>query len=139
MIENHLISALHKAIEINDNANIKDILIAINELNPSSTSIEKSKLGNIISSLRKKFLSSEVDLEKEIATLCKTILEKWKKIFHLVRSSSVKNDPREAIAAQEYFNNTISSLPEPRLKVCTTPQFYFIFVLIQFCSRYLTC
>ena len=84
-----LSKSLEKSVQNDDIGNIRDILHVINNLPVTMQSIKKSSsLGNQVSNLRKRYHQHIGTIEKEISQLCRTILEKWKKMLGSASSSS---------------------------------------------------
>lgn len=76
-----LLKCFEKAVAVNDYPYIKDILIALKNLELNATLIDKSRAGYHVSNLRKSYLNSVSPEIQEIVLLCKEILVNWKRVM----------------------------------------------------------
>jgi hypothetical protein len=85
---NLLVNSFDKVIETNDLSAVMDVLMGIRSLDVTASMIERSKLGNKLSKLRKLFVTKTGATEQEIARVMKEILVKWKKVMEVCQKPS---------------------------------------------------
>jgi len=79
---------------------IKDILIALDKIAVTSSLITKSKLGNTISSIKadySKSVTGDEDKDKEIESIAKDLLLKWKSIMDKKKGQQEKKTEKKTI------------------------------------------
>ena len=124
-----------KGLNNGDYSYLKDILIAINGLNPDKAAIEQSRLGSQISNLKKSCLQADSSLiQQDVVKLCKSILTKWQLIIATGQSSS-SSAAKLTLRLKPQHAPTFdaSSLNEARFKVFVLIDFLFlIFLNVKF-------